>query len=478
MSTTLVWFRNDLRLGDNPALHRAAKRGAVLPVFIWAPDEEEPWAPGGAHRWWLHESLRSLSSALRASGSDLILRHGPTLATLKDLLDQHDIDAVYWTQRYIPAFRQRDAKIEDVLRRDGVDVRTFSGRILHDPDAIKTGSGNPYQVFTPFWTKLKGTLDVSEPLPVPKKLEQPKMWPESAKLDDFDLTPLEQDGVDWADQMSKFWTPTEKAALEHLDAFVDEALIDYSELRNRPDRIGSSQLSPYLHHGQLSPRQVWQRVNSWVQNGAMREAADKYLSEIGWREFAYHVLWHFPDLPEQPLRKKFSAFNWTSDADTLTRWQSGQTGYPIVDAGMRQLWALGWMHNRVRMIAGSFLTKHLLIPWQEGERWFWDTLVDGDLASNAMNWQWIAGCGPDAQPFFRIFNPITQGEKFDPEGSYVREWVPELTKLSTQYIHKPWEAPVDVLSNANVVLGDTYPEPIVNHPDARRRALDAWERVK
>ena len=478
---TIVWFRHDLRLADHPALSRAVERGGpVVPLFVWAPEEEGDWPPGGAHRWWLHESLRSLDGDLREKGSRLVLRPGPSRDALRGVIEAAGADAVYWNARPEPALKKRDDEIAERLRSDGIEVRTFASRTLHNPEAVRTTSGGPYHVFTPFWNKLKETLEVGEPIAAPRMGERlaPSTWPKSAALEDLGLTPEAQDGVDWAEEMREFWTPGERAAHDQFDRFLDGHLTDYPEGRNRPDRDDTSRLSPRLHHGELSPRQVWHRVEGWVQNGAMRKAADKLLSELAWREFSYHILHHYPGLPTEPLKSQFARFDWERDADALRRWQRGQTGYPIVDAGMRQLWALGWMHNRVRMIAGSFLTKDLRIAWTEGERWFWDTLVDGDLASNAMNWQWVAGSGPDAQPFFRIFNPVRQGERYDPDGAYVRRWVPELERLPSKFIHRPWEAPDDVLEEAGVILGETYPEPIVDHAEARERALGAYNAIK
>ena len=478
----LVWFRHDLRLADNPALHHAVERfAAVVPVFIWAPDEEGDWAPGGAHRWWLHESLRSLDADLREKGSRLILRSGSSLEQLRALIGATGADAVLWNTRYEPALRARDETIREALHDDGVSVHTYASRILHDPDVVRTGSGGPYKVYTPFWKKL-GQLgfEVGEPLPTPRmgETKAPASWPESDDLDAFELTPEAQDGVDWAGEIRAAWTPGEAAAHDRLRHFVDALLIDYDDERNRPDHDGTSRLSPYLHHGELSPRQVWRAVDGWIANGAMREAAASYLSEIAWREFSYHMLYHFPETPTEPLRDKYADFPWDADDEALRRWQRGQTGYPIVDAGMRQLWRMGWMHNRVRMIVASFLTKDLLIPWQEGAAWFWDTLVDADLANNTMGWQWAAGSGADAQPFFRIFNPISQGERYDPDGMYVRRWVPELADLPAKHIHQPWNAPADVLADAGVELGTTYPEPIVDHSEARDRALAAYQEIR
>ena len=478
---TLVWFRHDLRLADHPALSRAVERGGpVVPLFIWAPQEEGDWPPGGAHRWWLHGSLEALDADFRDKGSRLVLRAGPSLDALRDVIEATGAEAVYWNARIEPALRSRDRSIAEALREDGLDVKTFAARILHDPDAVQTTTGGPYHVFTPFLNKFRETVEVGEPVGVPRMGERlaPDPWPESADLDDFALLPEAQDGVDWAGAMRAHWTPGERGAHARFDAFVEDDLIDYTTCRNRMDDDGTSSLSPHLHHGELSPRQVWHRVEAWVQNGAMRKAADKFLSEIAWREFSYHILWHYPSLPTEPLKSKFAGFDWKTDDDALRRWQRGQTGYPIVDAGMRQLWALGWMHNRARLITGSFLTKDLLISWREGEAWFWDTLVGGDLANNAMNWQWVGGSGPDAQPFFRIFNPVSQAEKHDPDGDYVRHWVPEVAKLPKKYIHRPWEAPPDVLADAGVVLGETYPEPLVMHGEARDRALAAYQEVK
>jgi len=486
--TTLVWFRNDLRIRDNPALYHAAQDSdAVVPVFVWSPGEEGDWPPGGAHRWWLHHSLESLGDDLQARGLRLILREGASLSTLRDLVDETGAEAVYWNKRYAPAFRERDLHVAESLRKDNTRFESFSGRLLHDPDEVQTNQGGSYHVYTPFWKKFRDVVEVPPPLDAPRLGESkaPSSWPNSADLDDLDLTPEAQDGVDWADGIRDTWAsrkpgraPGEKGAQQRLDQFLDGALTNYDDDRDRPDRDGTSMLSPRLHHGELSPRQVWHAVEDAVRNAPAREAADTYLSEIAWREFSYHLLYHHPETLDEPLRDKFEDMNWRHAPKKLERWQQGETGYPIVDAAMRQLWSIGWMHNRLRMVVASFLTKDLHVGWEDGAAWFWDTLVDGDLANNTMGWQWAAGCGADAQPFFRIFNPVSQGQDYDPNGDFVRRWVPELADLPDDDIHAPWKASSEVLEEAGVTLGVDYPEPIVNHKEERQIALDDYDEIK
>ena len=470
---TLLWFRLDLRLSDNPALQAAIDRGEpVIPVLIWSPEEEGPWKPGGASRWWLHQSIGQLQSSLRALGSRLIIRRGPTLQTLPKLVEEIGATAVYWNRRYEPALIERDRSVKAALRQSGQSAESFNSTLLLEPWELSTQTGQPYQVFTPFWKASRAKLDGVSALSTPTKIPVPKHWPTSMSLRDLELEP----SINWFSGLQSNWTPGELGAQNELKRFIESGVTQYSQGRDRPDKIGTSRLSPHLHFGEIGPRQVWAAVHACESSGS--ESAQCYQRELGWREFAYHLLFHFPHTPEQSLRENFARFPWKKNADHLRAWQRGQTGYPIVDAGMRELRHTGWMHNRVRMIAASFLVKDLLISWRDGAAWFWDNLVDADLASNTLGWQWSAGCGADAAPYFRIFNPMMQGEKFDPEGEYVRRWIPELAKLSTDWIHKPWETPARFLAQADIALGKNYPLPIVDHREARTRALAAFQFLK
>jgi deoxyribodipyrimidine photo-lyase len=474
----IVWFRHDLRLHDNPALQAAVQHGGpVIPVFIWAPEEEMEWAPGGASQWWLHQSLANLSDALQGHGSRLILRRGNSLNTLQALIRDTGARVVLWNRRYEPSARHRDATIKAALRAEGVTVESFNAGLLFEPWEVATKTGRPYQVFTPFWKACLATSEPSEPLPTPAHMPAPAQWPDTLPLADFELEPA----FDWAAGIRAVWQPGCQHAVERLQHFLDKTLHNYAQDRDRPDIVGSSRLSPHLHFGEISPRQIWHAAQDTAlapRGGGRAQGAEAHLRALGWREFAHHVLYHFPHTTTQPLRPDFAAFPWRREQKSLRAWQRGRTGYPIVDAGMRELWTTGWMHNRARMVAASFLVKHLLLPWQAGAAWFWDTLVDADLANNTMGWQWVAGCGADAAPYFRIFNPMTQGQKFDPQGVYVRRWIPELAKLPDRWIHQPWEATTTTLSEAGVTLGRTYPYPMIDHRAARERALAAFASMR
>ena len=478
VAPSLLWFRLDLRLADNPALHAAIQRGgAVIPVFIYAPEEEAPWQPGGASLWWLHQSLRALQMDLRATGSALVIRQGPSLAGLRCLLKETGAGAVFWNRRYEPAVIQRDQNIKETLLADGVDVESFNGALLHEPWTIQNQSGKPFRVFTPFWRHCLTKPPPNAPPSAPLRILTPKDIPESLALDALKLEPR----ISWAEGLRVAWQPGAVGAKAQLQRFLREAVSNYGEDRNRPDRVGTSRLSPHLHFGEITPRQIWNAVRRHAEASQIPETtwrAWQFLTEIGWREFSHHLLYHFPHTPVEPLRADFKRFPWRKDAAWLKAWQKGRTGYPVVDAGMRELWTTGWMHNRVRMIVASFLVKDLLLSWQEGAAWFWDTLVDADLAQNTLGWQWTAGCGADAAPYFRVFNPISQGEKFDPHGDYVRRWCPELKQLPDAWLHKPWQAPSEILARARVELDRTCPRPIVSHAIAREVALEAFSKIR
>ncbi len=475
---TILWFRHDLRLSDHEALSAAIARGGpVVLVFIWSPDDEGGWSAGGASRWWLHQSLARLEEQLLKLGARLVIRQGSCLEELKSIVRDTGADAVYWSRRYEPAIIERDRRIKEQLRAQGLHAKSFNSALLHEPWSIRNKSDKPFQVFTPFWKNCLTLAAPSEPLPAPKRLSAFTKPVKSLSLAALELEPK----IKWADGISAAWAPGERGAEVLLQRFCVAAFSNYSIGRNRPDQSGTSHLSPHLHFGEISPRQVWHALRRHAEKYGLSETEwrnSQYLAEIGWREFAHHLLYHFPHTPTHPLRTEFERFPWRENAAGLKAWQRGRTGYPLVDAGMRELWTTGWMHNRVRMVVASFLVKDLLIPWQTGAEWFWDTLVDADLASNTLGWQWTAGCGADAAPFFRIFNPISQGEKFDPNGDYVRHWVPELSMLPAKWIHQPWNAPADVLLSAGVVIGKTYPAPIVDHGQARQFALEAFANIK
>lgn len=465
----ILWFRRDLRLADNPALHAAPARGAVVPVYIHAPDEEAPWAPGGAQKVWLHFTLRALDGDLRALGSRLVIRRGPTLDTLRELVRETGAEAVFWNRLYEPAVIERDRVIEQGLREEGLHIGNGNAALLHEPWEIATGAGTPYRVFTPFLKSLS-RRDATPPTTAPTRLPPVPETTRGLAAEALDLLPR----TPWDRTIRAAWTPGEKGAHAALERFLDTAADSYAEERDRPCMASTSRLSPHLHFGEIGPRQIRHRI----REAAAGRGTDRFLEELGWREFAHHLLYHYPETPETPLDRRFADFPWVEDEARLQAWRRGRTGIPMVDAGMRELWAAGWMHNRLRMVVASFLIKNLRLPWQAGARWFWDTLVDADLANNTLGWQWVAGCGADAAPYFRIFNPVRQGQRFDPAGDYVRRWVPELARLPVKHIHAPWQAPAAALAAAGVVLDRDYPRPLVDLRESRAAALSAFELIK
>ena len=476
--STLLWFRQDLRIADNPALAAAVELGSrVVPVFIFAPEEEAAWAPGGASRWWLHHSLAMLDADLRRLGSRLILRRASdSLEELTLLARECGAGHVLWNRRYEPAAVARDRRIKSALSDAGLHVRSFNGALLHEPWEVKNKADKPFQVFGAFWRHCLTLPEPDPPLFLESSLPAPERWPTTLPLAELNLLPA----IDWTRGIGAAWTPGSAGAHASLRHFLMNSVEAYETARDTPGAPGTSRLSPHLHFGEISPRQLWHSVrNASLKRGRHSSwRGSQFLTELGWREFAHHSIYHYPSLPERPWNTRFAAFPWKQDLAALQAWQRGATGFPIVDAGMRQLWRTGWMHNRVRMIAASFLVKDLLVSWTEGARWFWDTLVDADLANNSLGWQWVAGCGADAAPYFRIFNPVLQATRFDPDGTYVRDWVPELARLPREWIHQPWAAPNDVLSHAGVRLGIEYPHRLVDHDQARLMALTALASLK
>ncbi len=468
----IVWFRQDLRLKDNPALIAAHETGRpIIPLYILDDKNSGEWKMGGASRWWLHQSLKSLGKSLNDS---LVFDNGNPKDILKDIIKETNADSVYWNRCYEPWRIKRDKEIKQSLSDDGFDVKSFNGALLFEPmDALKE-DGTPYKVFTPFYKRgcLERNPEPRDVQPAPKKLN---LFEYKRKaLDDLALMP----NTNWYEQMENEWKPGEKGAQDTLKHFLENGLKGYKEGRNFPNQDNISRLSPYLHYGEISPYDVWHCARVAMVDRQCETDGAHFLSEIGWREFSNSLLYHFPHLPRKNLQEKFTDFPWKENEKYLKAWQTGQTGYPIVDAGMRELWQTGYMHNRLRMVVGSFLVKNLLLHWHHGEGWFWDTLLDADLANNSASWQWIAGCGADAAPYFRVFNPLTQGQKFDKTGEYVRRYVPELEKMPDKYLHNPWEAPDNVLEYAGVELGKSYPKPIVNLKVSRERALEAFKSLK
>lgn len=459
-------------------MHAALARGGpVIPVFIFDPAGEGVWPAGAASRWWLHHSLAALAASLRSRGSQLIIARGDSGEVLSELITTTGASAVYWNRCYEPASIVRDKTIKADLLAAGVETKSFNSALLFEPHTVANKQGRPFQVFTPYWRRCLDREVAAPAVIKPGDFPAPAEWPRSLDVTDLALLPT----IAWDAGLAASWKPGEAGAYAQLKAFVAEAMAAYADNRDQPAQRGTSRLSPHLHFGEIGPRQVWAAVKALSKNSGIfppHRGAQVFLNEIGWREFAYQLLFHFPHTPEQPLREDFKRFPWAEDADgaKLRAWQRGQTGYPIVDAGMRELWHTGWMHNRVRMVVASFLVKHLRLPWQHGAAWFWDTLVDADLANNTLGWQWSAGCGADAAPYFRIFAPVAQGEKFDSAGAYVRRWVPELAKLPDAFLHAPWTAPANVRAAADIE--GNYPDPIVDHATARAEALAAFKQLR
>lgn len=462
-ATHLAWLRNDLRLADNPALSAAVSGGGVAIAVYIHEETDDVRPPGGAARWWLHQSLVALETALAALGIALIVDRGDPAEVLPRLVAEHQVASVYWNRRYGPGERAVDSAIKTQLRAGGVTVESFAANLLIEPWEITTGAGKPYSVFTPFWKSLR-QIPIASPLPAPVA------GPARA------VQPVDGDyrQPQWAGKLAPHWRIGEAAAQAALASFLEDRVADYAEERDFPSRAVTSRLSPHLRFGEISPRQIWQAASLAAQmHPGIAPAVDKFLSELAWRDFSYHQLYHRADIAQQPMQAKYSALDWRDAPQDLAAWQAGRTGLPIIDAGMRELWETGSMHNRVRMLVASLLSKNLLIDWRWGEQWFWDCLVDADVASNPASWQWVAGCGLDAAPYFRIFNPVTQGKRFDPDGHYVRRWVPELARLPDADIHSPWEAPPAIVAAAGVRLGRDYPRPIVDLKTSRERALAA-----
>ncbi len=472
VSTTLVWFRQDLRVKDNPALIAASSNGKIIPIFIKDTSCPKKYQNGEASDWWLHQSLQSLNNRLNGH---LQFFEGDPRQILPELADAFGCDAVVWNRCYEPWRKERDKKLKKQLANTGLTVRSFNGSLLWEPFEISKKDGDPYKVFTPFYKKgcLQSGISPRYPEAAPARITYQKVPAKGLTLAALNLFP----SVNWYQSMAKQWTPGEEGAAQQLARFINNDIECYKTARDEPAKLGTSFLSPHLHFGEMSPHQVWYAIKDKYQE-KQSVHADTFLSELGWREFNYHLLYHFPDMCHANFNSKFDRFQWQTDVSSLHAWQQGRTGIPIVDAGMRELWQTGFMHNRVRMVVGSFLVKNLLIDWRKGERWFWDCLVDADLANNNANWQWVAGCGADAAPYFRIFNPVLQGEKFDKQGEYVRKYCPELANLPDKYIHQPWNASDKILHNAGIQLGKDYPEPIVDLKATRQRALDRYDEIK
>ncbi|MFT4823770.1 MAG: deoxyribodipyrimidine photo-lyase [Halioglobus sp.] len=476
-SPIIFWFRQDLRTHDLPGLFAAAATGRpIVPCYILDDASPGHWRVGEASRWWLHHSLLSLAGDLSGLGACLVLRNGEAGAELEKLQRETGAQDIYCTRMYEPWAADLEQRLHKRFSADGISFKRYGGALLHEPESILNLSDQPYKVFTPFWRKCR-----SKPEPaLPQALSPDVNWLpksfDSDALEDWQLCPTQPN---WANEWSKWWSPGGDGARSKLEKFLEKGIESYSDGRNHPALDCTTRLSPHLHYGEISPREVWHRARSAsAMDSKLEGQVDKFFSELGWREFSHHLMHSYPDIPETAFKPAFRQFPFIDDQVKLAAWQSGHTGYPLVDAGMRELWQTGYMHNRVRMIVASFLTKHLLIHWKEGAKWFWNTLLDADLANNSGGWQWVAGCGADASPYFRIFNPVIQGKKFDVRGEYIRKWVPELKDMPDRYLNTPWDAPEDVLKMAGIDLGTDYPHPVVDHQAAREGALAALASIR
>ena len=470
--TAIHWFRQDLRLSDNPALDSAAQYETLIPIYILDEVNSGEFKMGAASKWWLHQSLTKLNESLDGK---LLVYQGNPHEILNKLIEEQEVSYVTWNRCYEPWRIDRDKEIKRKFEDKNVAVESFSASLLWEPWTISKDDGTPYRVFTPFYKK--GCLNSEEPRLPAGKVDLSNLYSEDLSSDsitDLNLLPT----IKWYKSFEEEWNPGEIGAEQNLNSFLDSGLLNYKEGRNFPSQEFVSRLSPHLHFGEISPNEVWYRAKTKEGISGIEKSLAHFHSELGWREFSYYLLYHFPDLPNKNFQEKFDIFPWQENEEFLALWQKGNTGYPIVDAGMRELWQTGYMHNRLRMIVGSFLVKNLLIDWRFGERWFWDCLVDADLASNSASWQWVAGSGADAAPYFRIFNPITQGLKFDPEGEYTKKYVPELRDLPNKYLFSPWEAPENILADAGIELGKNYPKPMVDLKLSRETALEAFATTK
>ena len=468
----IMWFRQDLRLNDNPAIIEANNSGLkILPVYILDDINSSNWKIGSASRWWLNESLKKLNDSLN---HNLCFMSGDSVKCLNNLISTYNVKSIYFNKCYEPWRIQSDEKIINFLSNKDINTFQLNGSLLFEPESTVKEDGTPYKVFTPFYRKgcLQNSPEPRIPLEKPKNIKFLKHV--ELQLEELELLPKKN----WYKDFKDDWSPGENGAREKLNQFLQLGIHNYKDGRNFPSKKNVSRLSPHLHHGEISPNTVWYEVKEKAETMDSYRDGDHYLSELGWREFSYNLLYFFPYLPKENLQKKFDNFPWEENNESLIKWQKGETGYPIVDAGMRELWKTGYLHNRVRMIVGSFLVKNLLLHWHHGQEWFWETLVDADLANNSASWQWVSGSGADAAPYFRIFNPVTQGEKFDPNGEYIKHYIPELKNLNGKFLYAPWEAPESVLEAAGIELGKNYPKPIVDLKLSREKALAAFEELK